>query len=278
MIHINIDGKRPPDEWCEKAEKITEELRELDNHDERTKLIEKNQKIWKEIKKWLIELSDGKCWYSEARDIVSDYHVDHFRPKNSAKELDGTARDGYWWLAFDWSNYRIAGGICNSPHCSADGDTRGKADFFPLKEGSPIANSPTCDLEDEIIYLLDPTDPDDPLLLTFDELGYSQPAAFEGTWGYERAKESIRLFHLNYGALVDERKKIWKNCEFSITLAQNLMLELSEKPSVTKKNRLKDELKRLREMISREAELSSTARAYLLSSGIPWARNLTLTS
>lgn len=278
MIHINIDGKRPPDEWCEKAEKITEQLRELDNHDERTKLIEKNQEIWKEIKKWLIDLSDGKCWYSEARDIVSDYHVDHFRPKNSAKELDGTYREGYWWLAFDWRNYRIAGAICNCRHRSADGDTRGKHDFFPLQEGSPVANSPTCDLEDEIIYLLDPTDPDDPLLLTFDESGYSQPAAFEGTWGYERAKESIRLFHLNYGALVDERKRIRKSCEFSINLAQNLMLELNEKPSVTKKNRLKDELKRLREMISRESELSSTARAYLLSSGIPWARILTLTS
>lgn len=278
MIHINIDEKRPSDEWCEKAERITKQLRKLGSHKERKELIKKHSGMWTELKKGLSDLSYGKCWYSEARDIVSDYHVDHFRPKNSAKELDGTSRDGYWWLAFEWSNYRIAGGIINSSHRSADGDTRGKHDFFPLKEGSPIANSPTCDLEDEIIYLLDPTDPDDPLLLTFDESGYSQPAAFEGTWGYERAKESIRLFHLNYGALVDERKRIWKNCELSINRAQNLMLELSEKPSVTKKNRLKDELRSLREMISREAELSSTARAYLLSSGIPWARNLTLTS
>lgn len=278
MIHINIDGKRPSDEWCEKAEEITELLKKSENYDSRKKLIKNNQKIWKDIKKWLINLSDGKCWYSEAKEIVSDYHVDHFRPKNSAKELDGTIREGYWWLAFNWSNYRIAGSICNSPHCSADGDTRGKADFFPLKKGSPVANSPDCDLEDEIIYLLDPTDPDDPLLLTFDESGYSQPATPEGTWGYERAKESIRLFHLDYVSLVDERKKIWKNCELLIINAQNLMLEQSEKPSVTKKNELKNKLRRLREMISREAELSSTARACLLSSGMPWARNLTLTS
>lgn len=277
MIHINIDGKRPPDEWCEKAEKITEQLKELEDPVERNQLIDRNQIIWKELKKWLIDLSDGKCWYSEAKDIVSDYHVDHFRPKKSAKALDGTTREGYWWLAFDWSNYRIAGAICNCRHRSADGDTRGKADFFPLKEDSPVANTPNSDLDDEIIYLLDPTDPDDPLLLTFDESGYSQPAAFEGTWEHERAKESIRLFHLNYGALVDERKRIWKNCELSINHAQNLMVKQSKTSSVTTKSESKNELKRLREMISREAELSSTARAYLLSSGIPWVRNLALT-
>ena len=274
MIHINIDSKRPPDEWCEKAEEITEQLKKLESHDERKKLIKNNQKIWKELKEWLLDLSYGKCWYSEAKDYVSDYHVDHFRPKNSAKELDGTARDGYWWLAFDWRNYRIAGSICNSLHCSADGDTRGKSDFFPLKEGSPVADNSAFNLEDEIIYFLDPTDPNDPLLLTFDESGYSRPAAFEGTWQYERAKESIRLFHLDHVPLVDERKKTCIRCKSSIDLVECLLSEQSEKPSSTIDYVLERELMILRKMVSRETALSSTARAYLLSSGRSWARDL----
>ena len=278
MIHINIYGERPPDGWCEKAEEITKQLRELDNIEERRELIKKNQIMWAELKTWLIGLADGKCWYSEAKDIVSDYHVDHFRPKNRAKQLDGTVRDGYWWLAFDWSNYRIAGSICNSPHYGADGDTQGKADFFPLKDGSPVADSPTCDLEDEIIYFLDPTDPDDPLLLTFDETGYPQPAAPEGTWEYERAKKSIKLFHLDFYRLVDERIIIWNNCKRSITLAEILLKEKTQNPSETIDYALKCEFTKLKEMVSKEAALSSAARACLLSSGTLWARNLVLNS
>jgi len=278
MIHINIDGKKPPDDWCRRAEELAEKLKKTGNNEERKRLIKSYSYMWKELKAWLLQLSHDKCWYSEAKELVSDYHVDHFRPKNRAKQLDGTEREGYWWLAFDWRNYRIAGSICNSPHYGADGELRGKADFFPLKDGSPVASNPTCDLEDEIICLLDPTDPDDPVLLTFDESGYPLPAALEETWEYIRAKESIKLFYLDYRPLVDERKKIWTKCDLSIDFAQNLMQEQSEISSVTTKNKLKNEFRRLREMISEEAELSSTARACLLSSGIPWARNLVLNS
>ena len=274
MIHINIDGKRPSDEWCKKAEEITEKLKELNDHDERKKLIKKNSGMWKELKSWLTELSYNKCWYSEAKEIVSDYHVDHFRPKNRAKELDGTPREGYWWLAFDWSNYRIAGAICNSLHCSADGDTQGKADFFPLKDGSPVAISPTCNLEDEVIYFLDPTNPNDPSLLTFDESGYPQPAARKGTWEHERAKESIKHFHLDFFQLVDARKIICNNCKRSIDVAEKLISAKNKNPSADIDYALKCELMRLREMVSRETALSSTARAYLLSSGRSWARDL----
>lgn len=278
MIYININGKNPRGDWCRRAEELTEQLKNLHTHEERKRLIESKRHMWKELKDFLLNLSYGKCWYSEARDIVSDYHIDHFRPKNRARELDGNEREGYWWLAFEWKNYRIAGSICNSLHCSADGETRGKADFFPLRDGSPIAENPTCDLEDEIIYLLDPTDPNDPLLLTFDESGYPNPAVPEGTWEFERAKESIKLFHLDYPSLVDERKKIWINCYRSIYLAQNLMKKQSQMTSASTKAQLKNELERLREMISRDAELSSTARACLLSSGISWARNLAINS
>jgi len=246
MIYINISDKEPPENWLRKAESVTEQLKIL-NSEDRKKLIEKHSDLWKELKGWLLKLSHDKCWYSEARDIFSYYHVDHFRPKAS-----------YWWLAFDWRNYRISGSI---------GNIRKKG--FPLRAGSYPATGPECDLRDEIIYLLDPTDYDDPLLLTFDESGFPKPAAIEGTWEYKRAEVTIKLLNLDFYRLVDERKRIWNKCLGLIKQAENLM---REKPSATRNAYLKNALKQLREMISVEAELSSTARACLLSSSILWVR------
>ena len=263
MRYINIENKEPPERWCRRAEELTQQLLELDSQDERKKLIE-NNRIWSdgEFKVWLQNLSHNKCWYSEAREIYSYYDVDHFRPKSRAKQCDSSEREGYWWLAFDWQNYRISGAIGNRTH---------KADYFPLKEGCSPA-TPDSDLCDEIIYLLDPINPDDPPLLTFDETGYSQPAVTdEATFEYKRAKVTIKLLHLDYHLLVDERKKIWNKCIMLLSRAQKIM---NQSRSATRKADLKYTIKELREMASEEAELSSTARACLLSSGIAWARNL----
>lgn len=271
MIHINIDGKCPPEDWFRRAEELKEELIRIESPEERKRVIERNQRHWADLKDWLLELSNGKCWYSEAKELVSDYHVDHFRPKNLARQLDGTEREGYWWLAFDWRNYRISGSICNSPHCGADGVTHGKADYFPLKEGCIPATYPNCDLEEEIIYLLDPTDPLDPILLTFDESGLSKPSAeYEEALVFKRANITIKLLHLNYYRLVDERRKIWIKCITLINRAQNLM----KKDNIPSNIILKEVFKDLKEMTSPSSELSATASACLLSSGINWARKL----
>ena len=270
MIYININGENPPEDWCRRAEELTEQLKKSANSEERKKIIDKNSKMWKELKEWLIKFSFEKCWYSEAKELVSDYHVDHFRPKNRAKQLNGDEREGYWWLAFDWKNYRISGSICNSPRCGAGGKTHGKADYFPLKNGCIPANSPDCDLDDELIYLLDPTDPDDPILLTFDESGYAKPSADEGTFRFKRAEVTIELLHLDFYRLVDERMKIWNKCNRLINMAQNLMGE----ESISSNMKLKETFKDIREMTSPCSELSATATACLLSSGNNWAKRL----
>lgn len=270
MRYINTNGRVPPEEWLVKARELTDQLKSLQNPEERKALIEGNKALWKELKSWLLEFSHGKCWYSEAKELVSDYHVDHFRPKNRAKQLDGTEREGYWWLAFDWKNYRISGSVCNSPHIGTEGEVHGKSDYFPIKDGSPIADSPDSAIEDEMIYLIDPIDTTDPPLLTFDESGKAKPAADEDTWEYERAKVTIKIMHLDYPSLVDERHKIWNKCIMKINEAQNLM----KKEGIIPHSRVKDIFKELREMSSPTAELSSTARACLLSSGIVWARDL----
>lgn len=274
MIHISIDGENPPEDWCRKAERLSEELKQLDSPEERKRLIEKNKGLWKDLKNWLLKLSHNKCWYSEAREIFSFYDVDHFRPKNCAKQLDGIEREGYWWLAFDWKNFRICGNIGNRPNKRTDGETRGKADYFPLKDGTLNAAGPDCDLRDEMNYLLDPTDINDPLLLTFDESGLPKPVAASGTWDYERAKITIKLLHLDYVLLVDERKRIWSECNRLISNLQFLTNEQANNPSVTRKGEIINIFNKFREMSSEKAVLSSTARACLLSSGNPYTKNL----
>ena len=116
MIHINLEGKEPPAAWLKKAHRLITGLEKITDPAKRAKFIDRHSDLWSELKPWLSELSHGKCWYSEAKEIYSFYDVDHFRPKNRAKQLDDTEREGYWWLAFDWHNYRLCGGIGNRPN------------------------------------------------------------------------------------------------------------------------------------------------------------------
>jgi hypothetical protein len=111
----------------------------------RKKIIKKYEDLWSEpkLKEILARWSYGKCWYSEARELCSDYHMDHFRPKNRVTEHpewpnNGRPDEGYWWAAFLWDNYRLASGFCNSPHRIGD-EVLGKSDYFRLFSESRAA-------------------------------------------------------------------------------------------------------------------------------------------
>jgi len=206
--------------------------------------------------------------------IHSEFHkriLDHFRPKKIAKQLNGTEREGYWWLAFDWSNFRISGQICNRASKDENETVRGKRDYFPIKDERTIAKTPDDDIRDELIYFLDPTNRFDPLLITFDELGRAIPSSAEGTWQNERAKITIEYFYLDYPLLVDERKKVWNTCKIKVAQVENL---IHQGASVTKKNELEYLIKELMDLISPQAELSATARSCLLNLGGPVVKNL----
>jgi hypothetical protein len=277
MIYININGKQPPESWCRQADICINELKRIKNYTKKNEYIN-SHKIWNDpdLKNWLESLSYKKCWYSEAREIVSPYDVDHFRPKLKVLQSKGNPRPpehGYWWLAYDWKNYRISGIMCNRLF-SNNGKTFGKSDYFPLKSGSPIAKTPKYDLNDEIVYLLDPTNPNDPPLLTFDDKGFAMSAAPKGTWQYNRVMKTIELLNLDNQKLVEERTKIREMCREKVIEAESLMYKQQKSSSVSSNRSLETIFNELRAMISPKAELSSAARSYLLSSGILWAMNL----
>lgn len=258
MIHINRDGHIPDNAWSVKAKQLTEQLFNAANKDERNKIIDDNEKFWGELKDFLLSISHNKCWYSEAKDSFNHPHVDHFRPKKIALGIDKKDEGGYWWLAFDWTNYRFSGGV---------GNVR-KSDKFPVKSNKAIY--PNTDIDDEIIYFLDPCEEEDVLKLTFNNDGEVIPIDTCG-WDYERATYTIENLNLNFKLLKERRKDVWLKCNIIILETQDLMMKNKITPSNKRSGQIKEKLKQLMEFVKPSAEYSATAKTCLISSGFSWA-------
>lgn len=265
MRFISIDGREPDKTWRLKAQALCDELDAAATKAERDRIIEDNSAIWGELKQWLLQLSKGKCWFSEARDCFSHWDVEHYRPKKATKDLDGTERDGYWWLAFDWHNFRICGNVGN----------RKKGAFFPLRNGTHQASATDRNIEDEFPYLLDPTRPEDPLLLCFDENGDVKPLPDLDAWNKARVLESIKRYKLReHEPLMEARRAIWSKCVREVNHCQNLMNKMSTSPSATKKEAVRQQMLKLRDTVKFEAEFSATACECLRSRKEQWAQRL----
>jgi hypothetical protein len=265
LIHISICGKMPSDEWLEKAASLTQMLEDAQSPEERNRIIDNNKEVWGELKDWLLKLSHGKCWFSEARDIYSHVDVEHFRPKKGAKDLDGLEREGYWWLSFDWKNYRICGNVGN----------RKKGTFFPLLPESFVATSTNRTIEDESPYFLDPTNVADTCLLSFNEEGEAIPMPSCGGLHKERVLESVKRFKLNdHPALLEARRTVWRKCREIVDDCKVLLKDLETTVSPTKRERVRINFERLKEMVRPSAELSSTAMECLKMSGYDWAQRI----
>lgn len=103
------------------------------------------QKIWKELKEWLLEhVFHERCAYCESPLEFDRYlgDAEHYRPKGSITWRDDPAKPrvkarcalpdgteiehpGYFWLAYEWRNLVPACAACNSG--------KGKVDQFPVR-------------------------------------------------------------------------------------------------------------------------------------------------
>jgi hypothetical protein len=260
MRHIPLLSQTPDPAWVAKAEALLAALRVAPNADARNAIIDANKTVWGELKTWLLSLSHQKCWFSEAKDCFNHWDVEHYRPKKSAKDADGTTHDGYWWLAFDWHNFRICGNAGN----------RKKGTFFPLRDGSARC-VPFGDVRHEDPQLLDPIDEDDPALISFNVEGRAIPAAhLTDEWEKARVEYSVERYNLDFPPLMDKRKTIWAECWDRIQeYLRELALYQADKTNGIAKDRSKQALRQLRQMIHEEQELSAVARACILSTGDP---------
>ena len=219
MIYIDIEDLDVPDQWLEKAKAARAEVAAA-RESERSKIINKHQNLWKDLKDALRALSYKKCWYCESKDNRSDNAVDHFRPKGNVKDADPPHR-GYWWLAFDWRNYRFACTYCNSIRKGAGGESGGKQDYFPLVDEAARARSEDQSINDEIPGLLDPVSPFDVQLLAFADDGNATTVTDqEDSWDFKRAKVSIRRYHLDHVDILERRAALMKEVRNKLKAAQ----------------------------------------------------------
>ena len=259
MRYIPLKDQIPDPTWVAKADDLLVQLKAAPDSAARKVIIDGHSALWGELKIWLLTLSHNKCWFSEAKDCFSHWDVEHYRPKKSAKNADGTEDEGYWWLAFSWQNFRICGNAGN----------RMKGTYFPLRPGSRRADDPTYDLRLEDPQLLDPIDEDDPNLLSFNVNGDVIPVAgLVNAWALERVNFSIQRYKLDFPPLADKRKVIWNECWGRLqTYIHELALYERDQTNPIARDKFKQAAKEVRQLMRADQELSAVARACVLSSG-----------
>lgn len=269
MIFIDLEARLPTDKdipgwmpwsqakwdaWLAKSAQIVSAMAVFDaavDLDGRNSHIDANKAHWGQLKEWLLALSSGKCWFSEAKELFSHYDVEHFRPKKEAKGLGSEVRDGYWWLAFDYTNFRVCGNVGN----------RKKGGWFPLQTGSQVScYGHPCE-ETETAYFLDPIDIDDVKLLAFDEEGKAIPAPGSTPWEQQRVVETVLRLKLNeHEALAEARRKVWAKVTTLINQYQAAKSRCVAGGNAVAKEKAKTALKQVRELTRPTAELSSVAK------------------
>ena len=224
---IDLDNLEVPEGWEEEAVVASAAVEGADETS-RAKVINNHQEVWKKLKAGLGKLTNDKCWYSEAKQVGTDRDVDHYRPKNAVK---GTDHPGYWWLAFEKTNYRYSCIFCNRRRKDEEsGEIGGKHDYFPLWDENARAYTPIDDLDLEQPLFLDPCRAGDPQLLTFAENGEALPRHSETLRqrAYERARKSIEIYHLNHSDFVAARLGLKRRLEKLIKRAEHSWKRLDE--------------------------------------------------
>ena len=173
--------------------------------------------VWSNAKDALAFVSFDKCWYCECKQERSDLHVDHFRPKGRVSgEKD---QDGYWWLAFDWRNFRLACTFCNCVRTDSETDeSGGKGNKFPIFDAPPRMRR-LFDQSDRT-KLLDPVIRLDVEKLTFTRNGLPAPVAIdEMSEDWKRVEETIEVFHLRETRLKRAREELATEIDGEVLVA-----------------------------------------------------------
>lgn len=191
--------------WRVRANALKEELINETDHDKRKLIINRNSDVWREYYELLPENLKKKCWYCEAKVDRSDIPVDHFRPKNKVEGCKDHL--GYWWLAFDWENYRCACTYCNSRRKFEESEG-GKACKFPISNPEQRIKNPEGDISVEQVHILDPFNDRDEKLLWFDNDGKPIPRPDATDYEIQKVTNSIDVFHLHESGIVRSRNEI----------------------------------------------------------------------
>lgn len=196
----------------------------------REKLIKAGH--WKTLKPWLASKSAEKCWFCEAKQVRSPSDVEHFRPKNevhvhgkiltypSTHSNADQQFEGYWWLSYDWRNFRLSCQRCNREE--KDSVTKikyGKGNEFPLIDENSRCWDYSANLNTEQPLLLDPCVQSDTELLLHPISGEIVPTIADVTTiENRRADFTIKLLGLNAHGVKDIKLEIRHTLEAMLEL------------------------------------------------------------
>jgi hypothetical protein len=215
MIYINPNRIHLPPEWEATAATLKAQLLQEAEGNRSVFINAKRMQTWgsQEVVTALRNVVGNKCWYSEVELTGADPNIDHFRPKGRVREIDvdslkatGLDTDGYWWLAFDYQNFRLSSQHANQRRVDETTDG-GKWDYFPV-DGARAPEGSKISLITEVVFPLDPCSATDVSLMWFGPdgtPGYSnwkrQPSIHE----QRRMKVTVWLFHLDKQELMIKR-------------------------------------------------------------------------
>ncbi len=267
MQRIDLEEvhKRIPAEWYQKAKEAMDDVVQSTDEADRSHRINAHDDVWQQVKQILLQVSDGKCWYCESKEVRSDRNVDHFRPKNNVYKCPG--HHGYWWLAFQWHNYRLSCTFCNSRRKDQNTDQAGgKGDRFPLLDENERAYTPNDDIQRERPSLLDPTTHGDPSLLKFLPDGTVVPKYDKATHPvhYERARCSIELYHLYHTEIKERRQELYNYISQLADDGDMFFIRWSCGDN-TAYHALEGVLRQLHEIVQKHSEYSGAARSMIMS-------------
>ena len=240
MKYIHFDIAVVNGDWLAKADAATNSTTAKPDEESKQGYITRRSVIWRELRPVLEELSNGKCWYSEARDKVAYWEVDHYRPKKL-----------YPWLAFHWRNLRLCGGKPN----------RKKTNEFPLENEISRATWAAPDTATERPLLLDPIRWGDPDLLTFKGDGEPTCASPDNEVAVRRVRETVSTLSLDSAILCEERREKWRQCETKLKKLRDLVERARHQENPDAAEFTVELCRDIARLFDEEAEFTATAKA-----------------
>ncbi len=275
MRYIDINEVALPDGWEAEADEAKNVIEET-NPEDRSKEIKRRNGVWGDLKQPLADLSHEKCWYCESRRVRDDYAVDHFRPKSARVKDD---HNGYWWLAFDFRNFRFSCKYCNEVRIDPETEHRGgKGSSFPLLEGGVRACCPEDNLDNERCALLDPSKDGEAQLLGFQEDGIAVSEADPDLEpdAHQRGHITVTTLNLNHSWLLKRRAQTATTVARLVAGAQlefEKCLERRREDNYAAigdaKGRFQTIIRELNQLKGEEAEYSALSAAILKSKRRP---------
>ncbi len=154
-----------------------------------------NPKIYADtsVKQVLRKAQHDKCALCESKiSHIAHGDVEHFRPKAGHRQEpeDTLSQPGYYWLAYDWSNFLFCCQLCNQVF---------KGNLFPLADPAHRAKSHHEDIDGENPLLINPAIEDPARFIEF------RKNLVHAVDGNPRGVATIKVFGLNRKELEDRR-------------------------------------------------------------------------